>query len=181
MSITQYSLQTPNLGRRGFVAFFLYLEAQRSAERSAANRAGQQFSSRTIFWTTFCWEALIWWDQEALWEYVNAIKPSAEARHLPGLLACCPAGWLMGTAGLPHHSQQHAWFFFTSSLDYFYSKLFFFFYFIWTILFYAHCTCSTKNAPLPIRISDIKSKYNSCNEYHLYDNLNEFLGLHFEV
>lgn len=150
----------------------------RTAERPAANRAGQQFSSRTVFWATFCWEALIWWDQDALWEHINAIKPSAEARHLPVLLACCPAGWLMGTAGPPHRSQQHAWFYFTLSLVYFYSI---FFNFIWTTTFYARCTCSTKSAPLPIRISDIKSKHKSRNGYHLYYNLNEFLGLHFKV
>lgn len=57
----------------------------------------------------------------------------------------------------------------------------FFFNFIWTTTFYARCTCSTRSAPLPIRISDIKSKHKSRNGYHLYYNLNEFLGLHFKV
>lgn len=88
------------LGRTGLVSLFINLFRSATlsciAEWSAASRAGQQFSSRIVFWATFCWKMLIRWYQDALWEHVNAIKAvsrSQTSARPPCLLPSWPAPW----------------------------------------------------------------------------------------
>lgn len=55
---------------------------------SAASKVGEQFSIRIVFQATFCWKRLISWYEMLCGKTSVPSKPTAEARHLPGLLAC---------------------------------------------------------------------------------------------
>lgn len=110
------------------------------AEWSAADRAGQQFSSRIVFWAPFCWKMLIQWYQDALWEHVNAIKAISRSQT-SAQPPCLLPSWLSRWDSWATMLQPAACLIFLYLVV---SLFVLHFPFILTFIFYIQYTCSTR-------------------------------------